>query len=109
MQSFIPEGKLPNYYDRTRKGLGYITPPLQSKLESEGSLPSQSSDSSSWDFDGSVVVVFKKLFVDMTYISQTKQDEDIKPFDADPWAQQLDLQWEKCFEQREPPTEDKVI
>ena len=36
-------------------------------------------------------------------------EEDIKSFDADPWAQQLDLQWEKYFEQRDPPTEDKVI
>ena len=27
----------------------------------------------------------------------------------EPWAQQLDFQWEKRFEQREPPTEDKVI
>jgi len=45
----------------------------------------------------------------MTSISQTEQDENIKPFDADPWAQQLDLQWEKRFEQYEPLTEDKVI
>ena len=30
-------------------------------------------------------------------------------FDAEPWAQQLDLQWEKRFEQRELPTEDRVI
>ena len=37
------------------------------------------------------------------------REEDIKPFDTDPWAQQLDLQWEKRFEQRDPPTENKVI
>ena len=29
--------------------------------------------------------------------------------DEEPWAQQLDFQWEKRFEQHEPPTEDKVI
>jgi len=45
----------------------------------------------------------------MTSISQAEQDDNIEPFDADPWAQQLDLQWKKSFEQREPPTEDKVI
>ena len=45
----------------------------------------------------------------MTSISPIEQDENIEPFDNDPWAQQLDLQWEKHFEQREPPTEDKVI
>ena len=45
----------------------------------------------------------------MTSISQTEQDENIEPFDADPWDQQLDLQLEKPFEQRELPTEDKVI
>ena len=30
-------------------------------------------------------------------------------FDTESWAQQLDLQWEKRFEQREPPTKDRVI
>jgi len=45
----------------------------------------------------------------MTSISQAEQDENIEPFDADPWAQQLDLQWEKCFDHNKPPTEDKVI
>ena len=45
----------------------------------------------------------------MMSISQVEQDESIEPFDTDPWTQQLDFQWEKRFEQREPPTEDKVI
>jgi len=30
-------------------------------------------------------------------------------FDAKQWAQQFDIQWERLFEQREPPTEDRVI
>jgi len=29
--------------------------------------------------------------------------------DIEPWAQQLDFQWEKWFKQREQPTENKVI
>ena len=35
--------------------------------------------------------------------------EAIVTFDAEPWALQLDFQWEKRFEQREPPTEDRAI
>ena len=42
----------------------------------------------------------------MTSSSQLELAEAI---DIEPWAQQLDLQWEKRFEQREPPTEDKMI
>ena len=45
----------------------------------------------------------------MTSTNQVDQKEDIEPFDTDPWAQQLILQWEKRFEQHDPPTEDKVI
>jgi len=42
----------------------------------------------------------------MTLFSHVDHDEDVVPFDTDPWAQQLDFQWEKHFEQCEPPTED---
>ena len=56
LQPFVPEGKPPNYYDHTRKGLGYVTLPPQSEPGTDGILPSQSSYSSSWDFDGSVGV-----------------------------------------------------
>ena len=45
----------------------------------------------------------------MTSTSQVKLEEDIEPFDTDPWAQQLNLQWEKRFEQHDHPIEDKVI
>jgi len=34
-------------------------------------------------------VVFKKLFTNMTSISQTEKDEDIEPFDADPGLKSL--------------------
>ena len=54
-------------------------------------------------------LVFKKPFANMTLINQMEQDEDIEPFDTDLWTQQLDLQWKKRFEQREPLTEDKII
>ena len=45
----------------------------------------------------------------MTSTSQVEREEDIEPFDTDSWVQQLDLQWEKRFEQCNPPTEDKVM
>jgi len=45
----------------------------------------------------------------MTSINWLEHEEAIETFDAEPWAQQLDLQWEKRFEQREPPTEGRMI
>ena len=45
----------------------------------------------------------------MTSINQLEPGEAMETFDAEPCAQQLDLQWEKRFEQHEPPTEDRVI
>jgi len=54
-------------------------------------------------------VAFKKLFVNIISTSQVEPEEDIEPFNTDLWDQQFDLQWEKHFEQRNPPTEDKVI
>ena len=50
--------------------------------------------------------MFENLTVNMTSSSQL---EPAKATDEEPWAQQLGLQWEKRFEQRESPTEDKVI
>jgi len=45
----------------------------------------------------------------MTSINRLEHEEAIETFDAEPWAQQLDFQWKKWFEQREPPTEDRMI
>ena len=101
LQPFILKKKSVNYYDQTRRGLGYITPSVQSDSESEKSLPSHSLDSSNWESDVSVGVAFKKLFVNMASTNQVEPEEDIELFDTDPWAQQLDLQWEKRFEHRE--------
>jgi len=82
----------------THVGVGYVTPSPQSELETDGSLPSQSSDSSSWDSTISVGIVFKMLFANMTSINQAEKDENVEPFDTDPWAQYLNLQWEKHCE-----------
>ena len=53
-----------------------------------------------------MVMMFENLTVNMTSSSQL---EPAEANDEEPWAQQLDLQWEKRFELREPPTEDKVM
>ena len=89
------EGKPTDYYNKTLRGLGYITPPARSQSEGDKSLPSHSSSSSEWESDVSVGVLFKKLFANMTSIDKLKQKEAIETFDTEPWAQQLDLQWEK--------------
>ena len=51
-------------------------------------------------------MMFENLTVNMTLSSQLEPTEAT---DEESWAQQLDLQWKNRFEQREPPTEDKVI
>jgi len=50
--------------------------------------------------------MFENLTVNMTSSSQL---EPAEATDEEPWVQQLDSQWKKRFEQREPPIEDKVI
>jgi len=50
-----------------------------------------SSTSSEWESDVSIGVLFKNLFVNMTSINQLEHEEAVETFDAEPWAQQLDL------------------
>ena len=59
----------------------------QSDLEFKRPLLSHSLDSSEWESDVSMEVAFKKLFVNMASTSQVEPEEDIEPFNADPWAQ----------------------
>jgi len=91
-----------------RRGLGYITPPPSTSVRSKDNKPisSRSSFSSEWESDVSVGTMFKNLTVNMTLSSQL---EPVERTDVEPWAQQLDFQWEKRFEQRELLTEDMVI
>jgi len=51
-------------------------------------------------------MMFENLTVNMT---SSNQLEPVQATDEEPWAQQLDLQWEKQFELCKPPTEDKVM
>ena len=89
--TFMPKGKPANYYDKTHRGLGYVTPPSPVSFKEDKSFPSYSSTSSEWESDVSVGVLFKDLFVNMTSIDQLEYEEAIEMFDAEPWAKQLDL------------------
>jgi len=109
LRNFMTKGKPANYYDKIHRGLGYVTPPTPLQSEDNESIPSHSATSSEWESDISVGILFKNLSVNMTSVDQLEHEEAIETFDAEPWAQQLDLQWEERFEQREPSTKDRVI
>ena len=61
LRTFVPKGKPTNYYDKTRRGLGYVTPPILFQSEDDESLPSHSATSSEWESDVSVGMPFKNL------------------------------------------------
>ena len=93
----MPKGKPANYYDKTRRGLGYVTPPppITVQFKDNKPIPSRSASSFEWESDVSVGTMFENLTVNMTSSSQL---EPAKATDVEPWAQQLDFQWEKRFE-----------
>ena len=105
----MPKRKPANYYDKTRRGLGYVTPITTFQSKEDNSLPSHSFISSERESDVSAGVLFKNLSINMTAINQLKHEEAIETFETEPWAQQLDLHWEKRFEQHELPIENRVI
>jgi len=108
LRNFVPKGKPANYYDKTRRRLGYVTPPPSTSIRFEDNkpIPSRSASSSEWESDVSMGAMFENLSVKMTSSSHLGPAEAI---DVEPWAQQLDFQWEKRFEQCESPTKNKVI
>ena len=111
LRSFVPKGKTPDYYHRTRRGLGYISTPAPSNSDSEESLyHDYSSGTSSWESDVSVGNIFRELSVNMVSTSHLEDgDEEMIQSDTDPWIKHLNTLWDIRFEQREPPTEDKVV
>jgi len=94
VRNTVPRGKPTNYYDNTRRGLGYVTPtpPAMVQSKDDRPIPSRSASSSKWDSDVSVGTMFENLTVNMTSSSQLEQAEAT---DEEPWAQQLDFQWKK--------------
>ena len=93
MRNFVPKGKPANYYDSTRRGLGYITPTSSAtvQVKDDEPIPSHSASSSEWDSDVCIGGMFENLTVNMTSSSL----EPAEATDEEPWAQQLNLQWEK--------------
>jgi len=61
LRTFISKGKPADYYDKTRRGWGYITPPAQFQSEGDEPLPSHSSNSFEWESDVSVGGLQKSL------------------------------------------------
>jgi len=84
---------------------------ILSTSESEGSLHyNYLSGTSSWESDVSVGNIFKELSVNLVSTSHPEdENEEIIQLDTDPWIKHLNALWDIHFEQREPPTEDRVI
>jgi len=83
---------------------------ILSASESEGSLHhNHSSGMSSWESDVSVDNIFKELSINMVSIIHPKDgNEEMIQSDTDPWIKHLNSLWDIRFEQRKPPTENKV-
>ena len=79
LRNFVPRGKPANYYDYTRRGLGYVTPTPPATFQSKDDKPisSHSASSSEWDSDVSVGTMFENLTVNMTSSSQLEPAEVI--------------------------------
>jgi len=75
LRSFVLKGKAPDYYHRTRRGLGYVSTPILS----EGSLyHNHSSGTSSCESDVSVSNIYKDLLVNMILTSHPEdRDEEM--------------------------------
>src|SRR3954464_10337049 len=115
---FVPEGREANYYQEAKRGLGYTSPPLRlSHRPTCVEIVSRdySSDTSSWESDVSLGGLFEGLSINMVSASPIKYREDMEYDDSlledddDPWIRHLNTLWDICFEQREPPTDDKLV
>jgi len=77
LRSFIPKQKSPDYYHRTRRGLGYDSTPIPSASESKELLyHNHSSGTSSWESDVSVGNIFKDLSVNMVSASHLEDGDE---------------------------------
>jgi len=108
-RSFIQKGKAPDYYYRTRRGLGYVSTPIPLASKFEGSLHhNHSLGMSLWESDVSVGNIFKELSIIMVSTSHPEdENEQIIQSDIDPWIKYLNTLWDIRFEKREPPTEER--
>ena len=101
--SLTPEGKPPDYYQKTGRGLGYVTTPSASKNEISNYLcQDHSSGTSSWESDVNVGPFFKNLTVNMVSTSHPDEDaggdEELIESTNDPWIKHLNILWDMRFE-----------
>src|SRR4051812_47632347 len=115
---FVPEGKEANYYQEAKRGLGYTSPPLRlshGPICFEIVSRDYSSSTSSWESDVSIGGLFEGLSINMVSASPLEDLEDMECDDSlledddDPWIHHLNTLWDIRFEQREPPTDDKLV
>jgi len=91
LRSFVLKGKTPDYYHRTRRGLGYVSTPISLASDSKESLyHNHSSGTSSWESDVSVDNIFREISVNMVSTSRLEDgDEEMIQSDVDPWIKHL--------------------
>ena len=98
------------------KGLGYVSTLVSLDPEPEEEVYRDNlSAISSWNSDISVGNIFKSLSVNMVSSSHLEDDrentfksKELIQSDSNPWIKHLNNLWNIRFEQRKPPTEDKV-
>src|SRR3954468_4507332 len=115
---FVLEGKEANYYQEAKRGLGYTSPPLQLNHRPtcfRTVSRDYSSSTSSWESDVSIGGLFEGLSINMVSASPLEDLEDMEYDDSpledndDPWIRHVNTLWDIRFEQREPPTDDKLV
>ena len=91
--SFVcTERQRPDYYQKTRRKLGYISTPVSSNPKSEKEVDHDSSLATSpWDSDVSIGNIFRSLSVNMVSSSHVEDDgedtfesEELIQSDSDP-------------------------
>ena len=100
------EGKDPDYYHKTRRGLSYVSISVSSDSESEEEVYHDSSSAtSSWDSDVSIGDIFGSLSVNLVSTSHLEDDredtfkyEELIQSDSDPWIKHLNTLWDIHFE-----------
>ena len=77
LRSFVRKGNDPDYYHKTRNGLGYVSTLVSSDPDSEKEVYHDSlSATSSWDSDVSIGNIFRSLSVNMTSTSHVEDDRE---------------------------------
>lgn len=61
------------------------------------------------DSDDGLGVLFRNLANMISTSLIQDENNELTLLQDDPWAKHVDVQWNMHFEQREPPTEDKIV